>query len=275
MDRNGKNFIPCDEKHIVESATINGRTFPIMRIASSNRNATARLNDGAIVISLPSRWPACERERVGASLLKRAIRAIEKGKWKPDLQGRKGKVRFAHGQKVKALGREFEITLARGKRFGARAGNGRIEVRAAEHPEADARISELVRREIIRELMPDLMGRIEALNRLHFSASIPRVTVRDNLTRWGSCGPDGTISLNFKLLFMPESVLDYVIIHELAHTKYRSHGPRFWALVERAVPDYRERRKWLRENGNSVLAGTEQENQQLAGPDECAIEEPY
>ena len=259
----------------MESATINSRTFPIMRIASSNRNATARLKDGAIVISLPSRWPASERERIGASLLKRAIRAIEKGKWKPDLQGRRGKAKFFHGQRISALGRQYDIVVARGSRFGARTGDGRIEVRAAEHPEADARISELVRREIVRQLMPELLGKVESLNRTHFSASIPRVTVRDNLTRWGSCGPDGAISLNFKLLFMPESVLDYVIIHELAHTKYRSHGPRFWALVERAVPDYRERRKWLRENGNSVLAGTGQENQQLAEPDECKIEEPY
>ncbi len=255
--------------HSVESVTINGRPFAIMRIATANRNATARLRDGSIVIGLPSRWPADERERVGASLLKRAVRAIEKGRWKLD---KGGKARFFHGQRLKALGREYEIVIARGSRFGARAANGRIEVRAAEHPDADTRISELVRREITRELMPQLVGRVVSINQRHFQATIPKITVRDNLTRWGSCAPDGAISLNFKLLFMPERVLEYVIVHELAHTRYRSHGPRFWSLVERALPDHRERRRWLKENGSSVLAGPET---QRPAPDECEIEEPY
>jgi predicted metal-dependent hydrolase len=267
----GKKYILCHGRGIVESVTINGKSFAIMRIASGNRNATARLKDGAIVISLPSRWPARERERVGANLLKRAARAIEKGKWK--LQ-KGGKARFFHGQRVRALGREYEIVIARGSRFGAKAQGGRIEVRAAEHPGADMRISELVRREITRELMPQLMERVNALNSMHFQANIPKVIIRDNLSRWGSCAPDGAISLNFRLLFMPEDILDYVIVHELAHTRYRSHGPRFWALVGKALPDHRQRRRWLRENGNSVLAGPQSGNTQME-PDECAIEEPY
>jgi predicted metal-dependent hydrolase len=54
---------------------------------------------------------------------------------------------------------------------------------------------------------------------------------------------------------MPEDILDYVIVHELAHTKYRSHGPRFWALVEKVMPDHREKRRWLGKNGWSVLSG--------------------
>ncbi len=267
----GKKYILCYGKQFVESVAIGGRQFAIMRIASSNRNATARLKGETIVISLPSRWPASERERVGASLLKRAVRAIEKGRWKPDRMGKAGKARFFHGQRLRALGREFDVVMVRGSRFGARAADGRIEVRAAEHPDADTRISELVRREITRELMPQLLERVGAINQMHFKASVPKVTVRDNLTRWGSCAPDGAISLNFRLLFMPERVLDYVIVHELAHTRYRSHGPRFWALVEKALPDHRERREWLKENGHSVLAG---ETPQAAVED-CGIEEPY
>lgn len=251
----------------MESVTINGRPFAIMRIATANRNATARLRGESIIIGLPSRWPAGERERVGASLLKRAIRAIEKGRWKLD---KGGKARFFHGQRLKALGREYEIVIAMGSRFGAKSANGRIEVSAAEHPDADMRISELVRREIIRELMPQLVGRVESINQRHFQAAIPKITVRDNLSRWGSCAPDGAISLNFKLLFMPEEVLDYVIVHELAHTRYRSHGPRFWALVEKALPDHRERRSWLKKNGSAVLSAPETRR-----PDECEIEEPY
>ena len=250
----------------VESITVNGRTFAIVRIATSNRNATARLKGGSIVVGVPARWPLRERERVSADLLRRAVKAIGSGKWKPD---RGGKARFFHGQRVRALGREYEIAISRGSRFGAKAGNGRIEVRAAEHPSAESRISALVRREMMRDLLPLLRDRVDGINRAHFQASVPSVTVRDNLSRWGSCGADGAISLNFKLLFMPEGILDYVIVHELAHTRYRSHGPRFWSLVGKVLPDHRERRRWLKENGPSVLAGPGERM------DECGIEEPY
>lgn len=261
----------------MESIVINGRAFGVARVLTDNRNATARLRDGQIVIGVPSRWPAREKERVAASLLKRAARAIEKGRWKPDLAG-KGRARFFHGQRLKALGREFEVLVLDGRRFGARLRDGRIEVRAPlrvqMHAQKEKKVAGLVRREITRALMPALLERVSALNRKHFAASIRRVTVRDNITRWGSCSPDCSISLNFRLLFMPEGVLDYVIIHELAHTRYKSHGRRFWALVERAVPDHRERRRWLRENGQSVLPEKPPEAGACGTP-ESWMEEPY
>ncbi len=257
----------------MESIVINGRAFGIARVLTDNRNATARLRDGQIVIGIPSRWPAREKEKVAASLLKRAAMAIEKGRWKPDRAG-KGRARFFHGQRLKALGREFEVLVLDGRRFGARLRDGMIEVRAPTHAQKEKRVAGLVRREITRALMPALLERVNALNEKHFAASIRRVAVRDNLTRWGSCSPDCSISLNFRLLFMPEGVLDYVIVHELAHTRYKSHGPRFWALVERALPDHRERRKWLRENGQSVLPEKPPEDAACGAPASW-MEEPY
>lgn len=263
----------------MESVVVNGREYPVMRIASSNRNAAARLRDGTIMISLPARWPASERVRVGERLLKRAVRAIERGKWRPE---RSGKARFFHGQRVRALGREYEIAIMQAGRFGARSDGGRIVVKAPAHPDAETKVTRLVRREMMRELMPILAERVHALNGRHFQAPLAGITVRDNLSRWGSCGPDGSISLNFRLLFMPEDVLDYVIVHELAHMKYRGHGPRFWALVEKAMPDYCERRRWLKENGGSVLSGENAGRETGGGGGETAapelrecLEEPY
>jgi len=240
----------------MESVEINGTKFDISCSFTKNRNASARLKGNTIVMGIPSRWSNHEKERVGANLLRRAIRAIEKGKWKPD--GNK-RIRFFHGQRVKALGKEFEIVFVDGKRFGGKTEEGRIEIRVADHqhPEKHEKISKIVRREIVKNVMPHLKERIEKINKSHFNSSIPKISVRDTLARWGSCSPDGSISLSFKLLFMPDSILDYVIVHELAHTKYKSHGKRFWTLVERVVPDYREKRKWLREKGTSVLSQKE------------------
>ena len=123
-------------------------------------------------------------------------------------------------------------------------------MRVAEgHPKSRELASALARTRIVEAVMPSLEERVKELSQRHFEARIGKMSVRDNSSRWGSCSPKGDISLSFRLLFLPAPILDYVIVHELAHTKYRSHGPRFWGLVEKAVPDHRERRKWLRKNG--------------------------
>lgn len=65
-------------------------------------------------------------------------------------------------------------------------------------------------------------------------------------TRWGSCGPSNSINLVWRLVKAPCEVIDYVILHELAHILYRNHGPAFWAQVQALMPDYKARRKWLK-----------------------------
>jgi predicted metal-dependent hydrolase len=117
------------------------------------------------------------------------------------------------------------------------------------HPRKHEKAAAVIKAKMIRLLMPDLAKRIKRINDSHFQAALGRISVRDNTSRWGSCSRSGSISLNLRLLFMPEGILDYVIVHELAHTKYRSHGPRFWALVESVMPDHKDRRRWLKENG--------------------------
>lgn len=74
------------------------------------------------------------------------------------------------------------------------------------------------------------------------------VTVRDPKTRWGSCSSRGTLSFSWRLLFAPIAVLDYVVIHELAHLAHPDHSPRFWAKVRAHCPGADASRAWLRKN---------------------------
>lgn len=75
-----------------------------------------------------------------------------------------------------------------------------------------------------------------------------RLTVRGQTSRWGSCSTRGNLSLNWKLLLTPPQVLDYVLIHELAHLREPNHSPRFWALVAGHCPEHARHRRWLREH---------------------------
>ena len=81
-----------------------------------------------------------------------------------------------------------------------------------------------------------------------------RITIRNQRSRWGSCSSQGNLNFNCLLMLCPPEVLDYVVVHELCHRKEMNHSPRFWAEVERILPDYRQRRKWLADNGTAIMA---------------------
>ena len=83
--------------------------------------------------------------------------------------------------------------------------------------------------------------------------SYGRVTIRRQRTRWGSCSGKGNLNFNCLLVLTPPAVLDYVVVHELCHRKEPNHSPRFWAEVERILPDYAVRRKWLKQHAAELI----------------------
>ena len=83
---------------------------------------------------------------------------------------------------------------------------------------------------------------------LHYA----RVRITSARTRWGSCSSQGTLSFSWRLIMTPLEVVDYVVIHELAHTVHHNHSKRFWGLVEKILPEYKERRKRLKQYGQQV-----------------------
>jgi hypothetical protein len=81
-----------------------------------------------------------------------------------------------------------------------------------------------------------------------------RIRIGGQRTLWGSCSPRGTLSFNWRLVLAPLEVLEYVVVHELCHLRVPNHSRRFWALVERHRPLWRQQRDWLRDHGPELLA---------------------
>ena len=126
---------------------------------------------------------------------------------------------------------------------------------------AQARVA--ARREQEAAQQPELPTRAEALAHIQvlcrayypqFAATcpgghMPKIAVRDMTTRWGSCSSAGNLNYNWKLVLMPERVMDYVVIHELAHRKEMNHSARFYAVVAQQMPDYKVWQSWMKEHG--------------------------
>ena len=126
---------------------------------------------------------------------------------------------------------------------------------------AQARVA--ARREQEAAQQPELPTRAEALAHIpvlcrayypQFAATcpgghMPKIAVRDMTTRWGSCSSAGNLNYNWKLVLMPERVMDYVVIHELAHRKEMNHSARIYAVVAQQMPDYKVWQSWLKEHG--------------------------
>ena len=81
-----------------------------------------------------------------------------------------------------------------------------------------------------------------------------QIAIRAQRTRWGSCSSKGNLNFNCLLGLVPPEVLDYVVVHELCHLIEMNHSRQFWDAVEKIMPDYKLHRKWLKDNGNQLMA---------------------
>ena len=81
---------------------------------------------------------------------------------------------------------------------------------------------------------------------------IKKISFKDTKSRWGSCSSTGSIMLNWRLIMVPPSVYNYVIIHEIAHLVHMNHGPLFWKLVQELLPNYSKDKEWLKKNGREI-----------------------
>jgi len=145
---------------------------------------------------------------------------------------------------VPFLGAHLRVRYEHGRTRAHRKGD------ALHLPSADpaGALERWYRAEARREIAPRLARATAAVGRPHTALAI-----RNQRTRWGSCSSTGTMSFNWRLVLAPEPVLDYVVWHEACHLVVMDHSARFWALVERHVPDYREPRRWLRRNGAALV----------------------
>jgi len=142
-------------------------------------------------------------------------------------------------QRIIFRGRAWPVELSCGK---ARMADGVFLIPDGSVPDSRKKLESLCRDAARNHL------KARALELARQTGLNPKtVTVNSARTHWGACSPKNAITLSWRLAAADDGCIDYVIVHELAHTVEHNHSPRFWALVAQAIPDYKQRRKRLRE----------------------------
>jgi predicted metal-dependent hydrolase len=156
--------------------------------------------------------------------------------------------RFMSGSKIPFRGRSTSLTVRRhdGEHIELDYRNGFIVDLPAwvTTQEADAVVAGAIKhwlkqrvRRDVSEIAEKYVRRIGRKPRL--------IRVAEFKTGWGSCGANGTVNIDWRLIFAPKRVLEYVVVHELAHLQYRSHGKKFWEYLEQILPTYVRSKAWL------------------------------
>ena len=233
-----------------EKVVIAGNDYNINVIYTANKNSSARIDGNDIIIKISRLLDRREQEMHAIKLKKWAIRRIERN------PGRYKKYETEHkdGDMISVWGKQYCIRIEHtsnrtstaylhGNEIVLNISNGLDSARA------NRAAHHLVRKVISRDMLPWLENKVKHINDAYFGFEYNNVIVRDTKTKWGSCSSNKNISLSYRLLFAPEDVLEYVCAHELAHLQEMNHSKQFWQLVQKAVPDFRERKRWLMRNG--------------------------
>jgi predicted metal-dependent hydrolase len=155
---------------------------------------------------------------------------------------------YVSGETHRYLGKQYRLKVVADGQEGVKLVGGRLFVYTADAQDKEA----------IKQLLDDwYRGHAQRIFQERLDACFPRVAkyglaypsfeIRQMAKRWGSCTPEGKILLNLKLIQVPKSLIDYVVMHELCHLKEHHHGAAFYALLGRAMPDWQDRRQRLNE----------------------------
>ena len=142
------------------------------------------------------------------------------------------------GYTLLILGKEYTLSLIDGSKIGLNTERGILYL-----PKKNAQ-ARLVR--WLKENAKRILTAVTAQTAERMGTSFRSVTITSARSRWGSCAYDNALRYSFRLLYAPKEVVEYVTVHELAHTKHKNHSKAFWTEVAKYCPDWKEKRNWLK-----------------------------
>ena len=230
-----------------ETIQLDGQQVDYQLKRSSRRTIGFVVSEAGLAVTAPRH---VSRREVEAALHRKSGWILKKlAKWAerpsaPELE-------FVDGERLPWLGGERELRVQReGVRTRVVESGNAIEVRVDPELSGDL-LKTTVRNGLVRFYKREGLKLMQPLTEQHarfFRREVRKVIVREQKSRWGSCASDATIRLNWRLMGFPHDVINYVCSHEAAHLVHANHSRAFWETVEKACPDWRIQREYLKTN---------------------------
>ena len=198
--------------------------------------------DARLVVRAPLRTPLHLIHGVIDKKQEWILRKIREAGSRPALPPRE----FRDGERFLFLGKAYELKISRHMARPVELGD-QLFISSLALPEAQRALEEWYRGNAAKHMR----GRCAYYARL-IGRSPKLVRISNAAKRWGSCSPKGNLNFSWRLMMAPPEVIDYLVVHEMAHLEVLNHSTSFWDRVALMMPDYRVHKKWLRENGHML-----------------------
>jgi predicted metal-dependent hydrolase len=232
--------------------TVNGQVLPVEIVIEPRRGSRFSIGKKKVLMRLSL---GITNEGIQQELARLQAWVTEVSNKRPSVLGQFAEKDYQTGQTITVGQRSYILEISeeeRGSHTARMVGNT-IALRLSNKANGKQRqkaIQTLLSRVVAGDQYNEVATRVHAINSSTFNRPITNIYLKYNHSNWGSCSSGGNVNLSTRLLFAPPDVQDYVILHELAHLVEMNHSDRFWALVERYMPNYAEKEKWLKTNGD-------------------------
>ncbi len=227
--------------------------YTVRRSARRRKTVQISVVGGEVIVAAPRRTPVRELEAIVRERAAWIMKRLAEEAQKP------APARFVTGEKLSCLGEDISLTVTLSDdpkptvQFARRRFSISVPANLDDEQRADAIRAALAAwyRDRAAEYLPSIVE-----NWLpRFGGDKPaRILIRNQKQRWGSCSADGTLRFNWRVMMLKPALIEYIVVHELAHLAHQNHSRDYWAHVSAAMPDARQRRKALRQAGRDLPA---------------------
>lgn len=233
------------------SIVVEGQELPVEVVIEARRGSRFSITRQKIIMREPS---GVSIDFIHAELFRLQQWVEQLAKKKPSILAPFRVKKYENGQVLTVGRRRYSLELIDEERkmHSAKLVGDTIVLRLSSKCNPTQRqkaIQTLLSRVVAGDYLAEIVQRVHDINQRTVNQPIGNISLKHNQSNWGSCSSERNVNLSTRLLFAPVDVQNYVIIHELAHLVEMNHSPRFWSLVERFMPDYGEKERWLKENG--------------------------
>lgn len=226
-------------------------SVPVKITSERRRSLRASVGTSGLLLRIPSSFNKDQFDHAWLWFTKWVHQLVEN---KPNILQHLIPRQYTCGDQINVIGFTYKITILT---HASKVSKASILPNQIIQIQLDARCEASQKPDLVRKLiaglvakvhLPQVKMRVAELNKQYFNVKVVDIKLSHTHSRWGSCSASGIIRLSSRLLLAPFDVIDYVIIHELAHLIEFNHSNKFWKLVETAMPNYQEKEKWLKDN---------------------------